>query len=294
MTDSQSYYVPAQSRWPIIGAVALFLIATGAASTLHDLKAEGGGNGKWLLTAGLTVLLIFLIGWFRDMINESLAGKNSAQVGQSYRKGMVWFIGSEVMFFAGFFGALFYARELVVPWLAGASNNYMTHEILHPNFIPSWPLTETPDPSKYAPFHALSPWGLPFLNTILLISSSISVTWAHHGLLDGNRKKLIWGLALTVALGATFLFFQAVEYHEAYEHLGLTLHSGIFGSTFFLLTGFHGLHVTLGTIMLTTMLIRSIKGHFTVDNHFAFEATAWYWHFVDVVWIGLFIFVYIL
>lgn len=286
MADAQTYYVPPQSKWPIVGSVALFCIAFGAATMIH-------GDGAWIFILGLTILTFFLVGWFRDMINESLGGINDAQVGRSYRIGMVWFIGSEVMFFAALFGALFYARELAVPWLGGAGNNAMTHAILYPDFIPSWPLLTPPKAGAFKPFETIEPWGLPLVNTILLVTSSFTITWAHHALKAGNRRNLIIGLILTLGLGVTFLFFQAEEYMEAYKHLDLTLGSGIYGSTFFMLTGFHGMHVTLGSIMLLVMLIRSIKGHFTDENHFAFEATSWYWHFVDVVWLGLFIFVYI-
>jgi cytochrome c oxidase subunit 3 len=204
---------------------------------------------------------------------------------------MMWFITSEVMFFAAFFGALFYIRMLVMPWLGGDGNNAMTHHILWPEFIPQWPLLMTPDGTTT---NTISPWGLPLINTLILLTSSVTVTIAHHAVIDEHRGKLIAGLAGTVLLGLIFLAVQTYEYWYLYQEVGLTLGSGIYGSTFFMLTGFHGLHVTIGTIMLIIMLIRAIKGHFTKDNHFAFEATAWYWHFVDVVWLGLFIFVYIL
>jgi cytochrome c oxidase subunit 3 len=292
-TKYETYYVPEQSIWPAVGAVALFLIGFGAASLMGDLKADGNGNGlgKPFLFSGLAVLFFFLWGWFRDMINESLSGKYSLQVGKSYRQGMVWFIGSEVMFFAAFFGALFYLRNLSVPWLAGADNNVMTHVYLWADFIPSWPLIETPGGKITT---AMPPWGLPLINTILLVSSSITLTYAHHALIDGNRKRLLRFMYITVALGLSFLFLQAEEYVHAYTEMNLRLDSGVYGSTFFMLTGFHGMHVTLGTIMLIVMTVRSFKNHFTAKNHFAFEAAAWYWHFVDVVWIGLYIFVYIL
>lgn len=293
MTDNkyETYYVPAQSRWPIVGAIAMFLLAFGAGTLMNDLRTGTPGMGKWMVYAGLAIVLYFIWGWFKDQINESMGGLFSKQLGISYRQGMIWFIGSEVMFFAGFFGALYYARTLAMPWLAGEGNNAMTHALLWPDFIPSWPLIKTPDGTVT---EAMQPWGLPMINTILLVSSSFTLTWAHHALIAGNRNKLLAGMFMTVALGVTFLFFQGIEYHEAYTEMGLTLGSGIYGSTFFMLTGFHGMHVTLGTIMLIVMTVRSAKGHFSADKHFAFEATAWYWHFVDVVWLGLFIFVYIL
>ncbi len=295
MTDNEnkyeSYYVPAQSHWPIVGSIALFLIAFGAGTLMGDLRSGEPGYGKWILFSGLAIVIYFVWGWFRDQINESMSGLFSKQLGMSYRQGMMWFIGSEVMFFAGFFGALYYARAIVMPWLGGAGNNAMTHLHLWPDFIPNWPMIMTPGGGTT---EAMSPWGLPLINTILLVTSSFTLTWAHHALKAGEQKKLIWGMILTVLLGVAFLFFQVEEYVEAYTEMGLTLDSGIYGSTFFLLTGFHGMHVTLGTIMLIVMLIRCAKSHFTNENHFAFEAAAWYWHFVDVVWLGLFIFVYIL
>jgi cytochrome c oxidase subunit 3 len=166
----------------------------------------------------------------------------------------------------------------------------MTHSVLWPKFEAAWP---TNGPGEIGGFFApMRAWGLPAINTLILLSSGVTITWAHWGLVEGNRPQLIKGLAATVALGFLFLFLQAVEYHEAYKELHLTLGSGIYGSTFFMLTGFHGLHVTIGAIILTVILFRSMAGHFTLQRHFAFEAAAWYWHFVDVVWLGLFIFVY--
>jgi cytochrome c oxidase subunit 3 len=197
------------------------------------------------------------------------------------------------MFFAAFFGALFYARVFSVEWLGGAGNNAMTHELLWPAFEAVWPVITNPDNAAIpGPKESMGPGGLPAINTAILLLSSVTVTIAHHGLRQDHRKPLILWLAATVALGVTFLFLQVVEYVLAYQEMGLTMDSGIYGSTFFMLTGFHGFHVTMGTLMLAVMLIRAIKGHFTSDNHFAFEAVAWYWHFVDVVWLGLFIFVY--
>jgi cytochrome c oxidase subunit 3 len=216
----------------------------------------------------------------------------NAQVDSSFRLGMSWFIFSEIMFFAGFFGALFYARALVVPWLGGAGNNAATNEFLWQGFVAHWP---TNGPGEIGgDFLTIPAFGVPFVNTLILLTSGVTLTLAHHALKKDQRKPLVAWLAATVALGALFMFFQVEEYMEAYNHLGLTLGSGIYGSTFFMLTGFHGMHVTLGAIMLLVITIRCARGHFKPRSHFGFEAVAWYWHFVDVVWLGLFIFVYVL
>jgi cytochrome c oxidase subunit 3 len=207
---------------------------------------------------------------------------------------MSWFIFSEVMFFAAFFGALFYVRFYVVDWIGGVGDRGPS-DMLWPEYTPEWPMLNTPDPSRFpGAKEVMSPWGLPLINTILLVTSSFTVTFAHHGIKEGNRKKLTNWLGLTVVLGITFLFVQAYEYYHAYHALGLTLNAGIYGTTFFMLTGFHGAHVTLGTFMLLVMFGRALKGHFTSDDCFGFEAASWYWHFVDVVWLGLFVFVYVL
>jgi cytochrome c oxidase subunit 3 len=198
------------------------------------------------------------------------------------------------MFFVAFFGALFYIRVVSAPGLAGEGSKGLS-EMLWPNFEYVWPLLNNPDPKLFPPpKDVISPWGLPLLNTILLVSSSVTITIAHHALKKGHRGALKLWLAITVLLGIAFLGFQAEEYIHAYQELGLTLGSGIYGATFFMLTGFHGAHVIIGTLFLSVCLGRLIKGHFKPEHHFGFEAAAWYWHFVDVVWIGLFFFVYVL
>jgi cytochrome c oxidase subunit 3 len=294
----EHYYVPAQSRWPIIGAVGMFLLATGAAHLIHAFKPDSGAShlaAFLMLGVGFAVILYMVGGWFNHVIHESMTGLYSEQMDRSFRWGMIWFIFSEVMFFAAFFGALFYIRVLALPWLHGMGVHEMTGSMLWPNFTPAWPLLENPNPQLFVgPKEVISPVGIPLLNTILLLTSGVTVTWAHWALKVNKREQLNWALFATVALGLTFMGFQIYEYYHAYHALGLTLASGIYGSTFFMLTGFHGMHVTLGCIMLSVILVRCLKGHFTKDHHFAFEATAWYWHFVDVVWLGLFIFVYIL
>lgn len=288
-----SYYVPESSPWPIMGSFVLFVLVIGAGNTIqnHSLSgiASNSGSLNFLLPLGLMGLFLMMYLWFRDTIRESLGNRNSVQMDVSYRQGMTWFIFSEVMFFAAFFGALFYARVLSVPWLAGEGKGVMTHELLWPQFQALWPLVKMPSGETT---QAMGPWGLPFLNTVILLTSSVTLTVAHHALLVGDRRRQFGFLALTALLGVIFLACQAFEYHHAYAELGLTLQSGMYGSTFFMLTGFHGLHVTIGTIMLIVMALRTRKGHLTPGNHFAFEATAWYWHFVDVVWLFLFVVVY--
>lgn len=284
-----SYYLPKPSYWPLVGSIGLFLMLGGFAYALVN-KTDAGMGNMTAMYAGMAIIVFMLFGWFGTVIRESQAGKYNDQVDVTFRMAMAWFIFSEVMFFAAFFGALFYARQLAVPWLGGAGNNAWTNELLYPGFEATWP---TNGPARVGgEFETIGAWGIPFYNTLILLSSGVTVTWAHWGLKKGNRGQLIIGLLATVLLGFTFLGLQAHEYVEAYEHYNLKLSTGIYGSTFFMLTGFHGLHVTLGATMLTVILIRSIKGHFTARHHFAFEAVAWYWHFVDVVWLGLFIFVY--
>lgn len=286
--SSNQYYVPHGTNWPIIGSIGLFTLFVGIGNLLH-----GASIGTAMTFIGLAIIIFMVFGWFREVINESQKGLYNAQVDRSFRMSMIWFIFSEVMFFAAFFGALFYVRILTIPWLGGEGHGVFTGQYLWPDFTATWPLVSFPDNTNFSiPSSLVNPWGIPFLNTALLLSSGVTITWAHVALKDNKRSQLIWGMIATVALGIIFLAFQAYEYGHAYNDLNLKLDSGIYGSTFYLLTGFHGLHVTLGTIMLIVILLRCIKGHFTKQNHFAFEAVAWYWHFVDVVWVGLFIFVY--
>lgn len=292
---SETYYIPAQSRWPFLASIALFMITFGAGNMINSLSADaGGGFGLILLLAGALFMGLILIGWFGHVIDESHAGLYSDQMDRSFRWGMSWFIFSEVMFFAAFFGTLFYVRNLSVPWLGGEGAKGVAN-ILWQGFESTWPLMKTPDMQAFpGPQGLIDPWHLPLLNTVLLVSSSITVTVAHKALKQNRRTQVSLWLAITIALGIAFLTFQAIEYAEAYNELGLTLHAGIYGATFFILTGFHGMHVTLGALMLVVILLRVLKGHFKPDHHFGFEAVSWYWHFVDVVWIGLFLFVYVL
>jgi cytochrome c oxidase subunit 3 len=287
-TDSNHYYVPNHSPWPILGSVTLFIVMAGAVSYLNDWA------GLWTFIPGAVLLACLFFFWFHTVIGESQRGIYNLQVDRSFRMGMMWFIFSEVMFFAAFFGALFYARVLAVPWLAGHGVKVFTNYILWPHFEGVWPTNGPghvggrPDSS----FNVMNPFGIPALNTAILLTSGLTVTIAHHGLRAGKRVQLTVFLALTFILGFTFVGLQAHEYSEAYRDMGLRLSTGVYGSTFLMLTGFHGLHVTIGAIMLTVIWLRVLSGHFTPNKHFAFEAVSWYWHFVDVVWLGLFIFVY--
>jgi len=273
------YFVPQPSHWPITGACALLLMGTGAAFWFN-----GYTPGPWLCGTGFAILVYMLFGWFGTVIGESEHRLYNTKVDHSFRWSMSWFIFSEVMFFAALFGALFYIRNLSVPDLGSVAS-----KLVWPGYSAQWP-TEGPYlTAKFTPMEAV---GIPLLNTILLLSSGVTLTIAHHALKAGHRGQLKLFLFLTIVLGFTFLGFQAFEYHHAYSEMGLKLTSGVYGSTFFMLTGFHGLHVTIGAIMLTVMLFRVFAGHFDAEHHFAFEASAWYWHFVDVVWLLLFILVY--
>ncbi len=278
-TQSTGYYFAPPSKWPVVGSTALLFLA------VSGVLLFNGYHVGWISFAiGFLILLYMLFGWFGTVIHESEGGFFNRQVDMSFRWAMSWFIFSEVMFFAAFFGALWYARQYSIPWLGDLDNKN-----LWPDFAAHWP---TAGPYRPAEFTAMEAWGIPAINTLLLLSSGVTVTWAHWALKKGDRRNLIFGLALTIILGLTFLMLQGFEYFHAYSELNLKLSTGVFGSTFFLLTGFHGFHVTLGVTMLTVILFRSVAGHFTPDHHFGFEAVSWYWHFVDVVWLLLFVFVY--
>ena len=283
--DAGKYYIPHGSKWPIVGSVSLFVTMLGVASWLNGVSV-----GPWIVLAGLLAVAVMFFGWFGTVIGESQAGMYNDGVDKSFRMGMMWFIFSEVMFFAAFFGALYYARQLSVPWLGGEGTKFLTNLMLWKDYVPAWP---TNGPATVGGgFETIPAFGIPAINTAILLTSGVTITIAHHAIKAGNRGVLKVFLAATFLLGFLFVYLQAREYAHAYQELNLTLGSGVYGSTFFMLTGFHGLHVTIGAIMLTVIWLRTMKGHFTPQHHFAFEGVAWYWHFVDVVWLGLFIFVY--
>jgi len=285
MSESNGYYIPHGTKWPFLSTISLIVLFIGFANYMN-----GYSTGVILMLSGLSLLLIMVYGWFSNVITESESGIYNNQVDISFRWGMAWFIFSEVMFFSAFFGALYYARELSLPWLGGEGSRMATNIVLWPQFENIWPSN---GPTNLGgDFTLMKAGGIPALNTLILLTSGLTVTWAHHGLKEQNRNQLILGLIATVLLGFLFVGLQAYEYMHAYSELNLKLTTGIYGSTFYMLTGFHGFHVTLGAIMLTVILFRCMKGHFSGDNHFGFEAVAWYWHFVDVVWLGLFVFVY--
>jgi cytochrome c oxidase subunit 3 len=317
-TAYEKYYVPEKSRLAICATIGLILSIFGAASIMNDMTFGDPAeetNSWTIFLIGMFFFVATLFGWFRTTIRENIAGMNSAQLKKSYVLGMFWFIFSEVMFFFAFFGTLFYLRVLVGPWLAGEGHGRM-NGLLWPDFEFSWPMMQTPQEAvggaaaqpianngsftsahtsmSFADAHAWWKW-LPLWNTIVLLTSSLTCHFAHAGILAGNRKKFNLWLTVTVLLGVIFLVLQVMEYREAYLHFGLTLNAGVYGSTFFMLTGFHGFHVFMGMTMLLIQLLRSVIGkQFTATDHFGFEASSWYWHFVDVVWVFLFLFVYIL
>jgi cytochrome c oxidase subunit III len=278
--DSPYYFIPHPSRHPISASLGLVVMLASLASWIN-----GESWGPIGVLAGLLFLLFTLWHWFGDAISESEGGMYGKRVDKSYRWSMSWFIFSEVMFFGAFFGALFYAREIAMHQLGS-----LDYKLIWPDFSGVWPNTGPAQlVSQYA---SMKPYPVPTINTALLLSSGATLTVAHHALRENHRSKAIAWMAATIALGLCFLCLQAFEYIHAYNELNLTLASGVYGSTFFLLTGFHGFHVFLGGTMLTVVMIRLIRGHFTADHHFAFEGAAWYWHFVDVVWLGLYVVVY--
>jgi cytochrome c oxidase subunit 3 len=246
---------------------------------------NGQSWGPMLNIAGILSTILVLYFWFGDAIGESESGKYGKQIDLSYRWSMSWFIFSEVMFFGAFFGALFYARSISMPWLGD-----LDHKIIWPDFAAHW--GSVGPAGTVEEFTTMGPFPIPTINTALLLSSGVTLTISHHALRAGHRAKTAFWLFATIVLGATFMGFQAYEYMHAYTELNLKLTSGIYGSTFFMLTGFHGFHVTMGAIMLSVVLYRVMKGHFTPEHHFGFEGAAWYWHFVDVVWLGLYVVIY--
>jgi cytochrome c oxidase subunit III len=279
-THRTHYAIPQPMPWPIMGSISLFLMALGAVFVFN------GHTGGWVsIAAGVMLLVYMMVRWFGDVIRESEGGKYGGWEDMSFRWGMSWFIFSEVMFFGAFFGALWWLRQYSVPDIASIESN----ALLWPGFTAHWP---SAGPAFDEPFTPMGAWGIPAINTLLLLTSGVTVTIAHWALKENNRTQLIIWLAATILLGVLFLSLQAYEYAHAYSELNLKLTTGAYGSTFFMLTGFHGFHVTCGALMLTVILFRCIAGHFKPDHHFGFEGVAWYWHFVDVVWLGLFIFVY--
>ena len=280
------YYVPAPSRHPAMAALGLFFVILGAGQWVNDTDW-----GKYSLILGLIIWLTTLYQWFGDAIDESLHGQYGERIDTSFRWSMSWFIFSEVMFFAAFFGALWWARVHSVPALGNEVNS-----VIWADFKAAWPSTlagATASPAgTIEPFTTMGPFWLPTINTALLLTSGVTITIAHHALRENNRGKTITFMWLTVLLGIVFLFCQGYEYAHAYADLNLKLTSGIYGSTFYMLTGFHGFHVFLGMLMLLIITLRLQKGHFSADSHFGFEGAAWYWHFVDVVWLGLYVLVY--
>ncbi|MDD9893032.1 MAG: cytochrome c oxidase subunit 3 [Gammaproteobacteria bacterium] len=295
------YYVPHEgSLWPAIAIVGMFGTTVGASMMMNESSL-----GAPLMYAGIAVLLFMFYGWIKQVAGESMSGLYNKRMDLSFRWSMGWFIFSEVMFFAAFFGALWYARAISIPFIGGEGNNLATNLFLWDGWEAHWP---TNGPAEWGGiFQTVAPWGewghgfkewfnhsLPLVNTMILLTSGVTLEWAHHRLLQGKNGRAAIMLGVTSALGVWFLYLQASEYAHAYADLNLTLESGIYGSTFYMLTGFHGMHVTLGTIMLIVITIRTAMGHFSKEQHFGFEGVAWYWHFVDVVWLGLFIFVYIL
>jgi cytochrome c oxidase subunit 3 len=286
--DAGKYYIPHGSPWPILGSVTLFVLMWGAVSVLNDWMPG------WALVPGFSMLALLFVLWFRTVIDENQRGVYNLEVDRSFRMGMMWFIMSEVLFFAVFFGALFYARNLSVPWLGGEGVKIFNKLLLWQDYDPTWPTNGPAVVGGKADgtFETIPAFGLPAINTAILLLSGVTITIAHHALRAGKRAILNIFLAATFLLGFLFVGLQAEEYIHAYHELGLKMSTGIYGATFFMLTGFHGLHVTIGAIMLTVIWFRCLKGHFTPERHFAFEGVAWYWHFVDVVWLILFVFVY--
>ena len=305
------YHLVNPSPWPLVGSIAATMLMVGAVMWMKSGANESGlvlgpaGSpflaikGNWLFLLGFAGVLVTFVGWWRDVIKESLTGENTSTVVRlGLRYGMVLFIASEVMFFAAWFWAFFGAA--LFPGAGDpvtlVDGSQMLNAAGEPAFSGNdgrlhatgavWP------PVGVEP---LNPWALPLINTLVLLLSGTTVTWAHHAIVHNDQKGLVQGLILTIVLGILFTSLQAIEYYEALNFDMFKFSGGgIYGASFFMATGFHGLHVIIGTIFLTVCLFRALAGHFTPERHFGFEAAAWYWHFVDVVWLFLFAFVYVL
>jgi cytochrome c oxidase subunit 3 len=279
---NHDYHLVNPSPWPAAGAVSAFVLAVGAIMWMHK------SVGMWLPLVGFAGVLLTMFFWWRDIIAEAHGGDHTPVVALHLRYGMILFIASEVMFFVAWFWAYFdiglYPGDVstvanVRDALGQVQRNEITGGV--------WPPKATADGKTFV--STFDPWGLPLVNTLILLTSGTTVTWAHHALLNDDRKGLVWGLVLTVILGVLFTACQAYEY----MHAGFGFKNHIYGSTFFMATGFHGFHVLVGTIFLAVCLLRAMKGHFSPRQHFGFEAAAWYWHFVDVVWLFLFACIYV-
>ncbi len=288
------YHLVDPSPWPLVSSIAVFVMMLGAVVWMKGLVgADAGplaaallGSGKpALFFAGLAGVLVSMFGWWSDVIKEGRQGDHTPVVSIGLRYGMILFIASEVMFFAAFFWiffemAIFNESRTLVPEISNWADTATAWSAWPPQGV-----------------ELLSAWQLPLLNTLILLLSGTTVTWAHHALQAGDRKGATTGLAITVALGVLFTAVQAYEYyHIIHEHLffnDAAMNSGLYGSIFFMATGFHGFHVLIGTIFLAVCLLRLLAGQMSAQKHFGFEAAAWYWHFVDVVWLFLFAFVYV-
>ena len=291
-TKNHDYHLVNPSPWPLIGSIGALVMAIGAVVLMRSL---GGGagllglHGPWLFYVGFLLVLATMALWWRDVINEANGGDHTAVVRLHLRYGMIMFIASEVMFFVAWFWAYFDASLFPAPVYPingdTASVVGMVERAAATGGV--WPPKPTADHTFTATF---DPWGLPLVNTLILLLSGTTVTLAHHALLENNRKLLVRGLAITVVLGLLFTALQAYEY----GHAAFTYGGHIYGSTFFMATGFHGAHVIIGTIFLAVCLVRAMRGAFTPGQHFGFEAAAWYWHFVDVVWLFLFACIYVI
>jgi len=281
--EGGGYYLPSPSPYPVLLSTALLFLFAGAALGVNDYTLAA----LWLAGIGGLLLIVVISGWVGSVISENRSGVYHKTEDGAFRWGMFWFITSEVVFFSTLFGVLFYERNISIPWLASFTQNFQ-HITPWAGFTAAWP-TSGPAGSAFTPEHA---WGIPALNTLILLTSGGTVTWGLGSIVKGHRGAATWLVAATIILGAIFLGMQAREFYLAYTDLHLTLASGVYGATFFILTGFHGLHVTLGMIMLCVIFARLLRGDFGPDNHFGFEAVSWYWHFVDVVWLMLFVFVY--
>ena len=288
---NEKYYIPNSSPYPLVGTIGIFLLLFGFVNWIHEETW-----GMYCALAGLIIFIGVLCFWFRRIIKEYRTGlSTAAQVQRAYRWGVFWFLFTEALFFFGLFFALFYVQVFGIKWLAGEGHGAVTHLMLWPNFQHGWPVMSLPNPNQYTgPAEGPNPWGIPLLNTLVILISVFTITMARKATFEMKRKKMLSYQMATILLAVVFLVLQGFEYYYAYTEEMLKLGSGIYGNIFYFMTGFDGLHVVAGIIMLLVIFFRMKRGDYDSQRNLGVRLISWYWYFVAIVWILLFLFLYII